>query len=99
MMRYLLAVAGAVALMSNVALAQTVDVGGASTTVIHSGATPDGMGHKRVVVKRHVDRYGHLVTKKKIYREGMSGSSVTRVRKSVDPVTGTVTRERSTELR
>lgn len=97
-MRYLLAIAGAVALLATVPLANANEFG-ASTTVIHSGMAPDEMGQKRVMVKRHVNRYGQLVTKKKIYREGLSGSSVTRVRKSVDPMTGTVTRERSTELR
>jgi len=98
MMRYLLAIGGAVALMSNIALAQAAEVG-TTTTVIHSGTAPDAMGHKRVTVKKHVNRYGQLVTKKKIHREGLSGSSTTRVKKSYDPASGTVTKERSTELR
>ena len=98
MMRYLLATAGALALISSVGLAQAAEVG-TTTTVVRSSTAPDTMGHKRVTVKRHVDRYGHLVTKKKIHREGLSGSSTTRVKKSYDPMTGTVTKERSTELR
>ena len=97
MMRYLLATAAAVALISSVGLAQAAEVG-TTTTVIRSATTPDAMGHKRVTVKRHVNRYGQLVTKKKIHREGLSGSSTTRIKKRYDPMTGTVTKERSTEL-
>ena len=88
MVRYLLAVAGALALMSNFAFAQTNAC--ERTTVIHK-SSPDGMAHKKVVIKRnndgfgaskkvvikrHDDRYGAMVTKKKIVRDNMSGSSM-----------------------
>jgi len=88
MVRYLLTVAGALALMSNFAFAQTNAC--ERTTVIHK-SSPDGMAHKKVVIKRnndgfgaskkvvikrHDDRYGALVTKKKIIRDGLSGSSM-----------------------
>jgi hypothetical protein len=87
MLRYALAVAGAVAMISNVALAETGDVGNTTTKVITHTA-PDGMAHKKVIIKRHDDRYGAMVTKKKITREGMSGSSVTRTRVTTDPYAG-----------
>ena len=89
MVRYLLTVAGALALMSNFAFAQTNAC--ERTTVIHK-SSPDGMAHKKVVikrnhdgfgaskkvvVKRHDDRYGAMVTKKKIVRgDHMAGSSM-----------------------
>jgi hypothetical protein len=89
MVRYLLTVAGALALMSNFAFAQTNAC--ERTTVIHK-SSPDGMAHKKVVIKRnhdgfgaskkvvikrHDDRYGALVTKKKIVRgDHMAGSSM-----------------------
>src|SRR5437764_236982 len=89
MVRHLLAVAAAVALLSTGALAQDFDAG--SKTVIHK-STADGMGSKKVVIKRHGDGfgaskkvvikrhgdlYGGLVTKKKVIRgEGMYGSSM-----------------------
>jgi hypothetical protein len=91
MVRHLLAVAAAVALLSTGALAQDFDAG--SKTVIHK-STADGMGSKKVIIKRHGDGfgaskkvvikrhdagdlYGGTVTKKKIIRgEGMYGSSM-----------------------
>jgi hypothetical protein len=89
MVRYLLTVAGALALMSNFAFAQTNAC--ERTTVIHK-SSPDGMAHKKVVIKRnddgfgaskkvvikrHDDRYGALVTKKKIvHGDHMAGSSM-----------------------
>ena len=91
MFRYALAVAGAVAMISNVAFAEMGDVGGTTTKVITHSAEPgmaskkviikrhdDGLGtSKKVVIKRHDDRYGALVTKKKIIRnDNMSGSSM-----------------------
>jgi hypothetical protein len=90
MLRYVLTVAGAVAMISNVAYAEMSDVGGTTTKVItHSGEPgmaskkvivkrhDDGLGgSKTVVIKRHDDRYGALVTKKKIIRhDNMLGSS------------------------
>jgi hypothetical protein len=91
MVRYLLAAAAVVALVSGPALAQDFDAG--SKTVIHK-STADGMGSKKVIIKRHGDGfgaskkvvikrhddgglYGGTVTKKKIIRgEGMYGSSM-----------------------
>ena len=89
MVRYLLTVAGALALMSNFAFAQTNAC--ERTTVIHK-SSPDGMAHKKVVIKRNNDGfgaskkvvikrhdtgYGALVTKKKIiHGDNMYGSSM-----------------------
>lgn len=89
MVRHLLAVVGAVALLSTGAFAQDFD--GGSKTVIHK-STADGMGSKKVVIKRHGDGfgaskkvvikrhgdlYGGMVTHKKVIRgEGMYGSSM-----------------------
>ena len=90
MLRYVLPVAGAIAMISNVAFAEMSDMGGTSTKVITRSAEPgmaskkvivkrhdDGLGvSKKVVIKRHDDRYGALVTKKKIIRnDSMSGGS------------------------
>ena len=88
MLRYALAVAGAMAMISNVAFAEMGD--GTTTKVITRSAEPgmaskkviihrhdDGLGvSKKVVIKRHDDRYGAMVTKKKIVRDNMSGSSM-----------------------
>jgi hypothetical protein len=92
MVRYLLTVAGAVAMMSNFAFAETGDLGQSTTKIITHSAEPgmaskkvvikrhdDGFGpSKKVVIKRHDDRYGALVTKKKkiIRHDNMSGSSM-----------------------
>ena len=91
MLRYVLPVAGAIAMISNVAFAEMSDVGTTSTKVITRSAEPgmdskkvtvkrhdDGLGvSKKVVIKRHDDRYGALVTKKKIIRnDNMSGNSM-----------------------
>jgi hypothetical protein len=91
MLRYVLTVAGAIAMISNVAYAEVGDMGGSTTKVItHSGEPgmaskkvivkrhDDGLGvSKKVVIKRHDDRYGALVTKKKIIRhDNMSGTSM-----------------------
>jgi hypothetical protein len=91
MLRYVLTVAGAVAMISNIAYAEMGDVGGTTTKVITHSAEPgmtskkvivkrhdDGLGvSKKVVIKRHDDRYGAMVTKKKIIRhDNMSGSSM-----------------------
>jgi hypothetical protein len=71
MVRYLLAVAGVVAVISGPALAMD-DMGSSTTRVITR--THDGMGAKKVIIKRHADG---TVTKKKIIRhDGMFGSSM-----------------------
>jgi hypothetical protein len=90
MLRYAIAIAGAVALISTAAFAEVGDVG--STKVITHSAAPDGLGSKKViihrsdngfgpskkvVIKRHDAGYGALVTKKKIIRgDNMYGSSM-----------------------
>ena len=90
MLRYVLPVAGAIAMISNVAYAEVGDMGGTTTKVItHSGEPgmaskkvivkrhDDGLGvSKKVVIKRHDDRYGALVTKKIIRHDNMSGGSM-----------------------
>jgi hypothetical protein len=68
MVRYLLAAAAVVALVSGPALAQ--DVGMGSKTVIHK-TSPDGMAHKKIIIKRHGNG---LVTKKIIRHEGVGSS-------------------------
>lgn len=105
MVRYLLAAAGAIALMSTVATAQTH-----STTVVTRSAPPvyanagatqvvtrtTPYGRSKTIVKRKYDRYGRLITVKRTVRDGFyGGSSVSR--SVTDPYTGTtrtVTRTR-----
>ena len=55
MLRYVLTIAGAVAMISNVALAEMGD--GASTKVITKSAEP-GMASKKVVIHRHDNGFG-----------------------------------------
>src|SRR5437763_17040952 len=55
MLRYVLTIAGAVAMISNVALAEMGD--GASTKVITKSAEP-GMASQKVVSHRHADGCG-----------------------------------------
>ena len=55
MLRYVLTVAGAVAMISNVAFAEMGD--GASTKVITKSAEP-GMASKKVVIHRHDNGFG-----------------------------------------
>ena len=74
MLRYALAIAAAVGLMSNVALAET---NAAGTTKVITKTAPAGVVHKKVVIKRNNDRYAALVSKKKVIRDdAMSGSSM-----------------------
>ena len=74
MVRYALAVAAAIALISNVALAENNTAG---PTKVITKTAPAGMTHKKIVVKRNNDRYAGLVSKKKIVRgEAMYGSSM-----------------------
>jgi hypothetical protein len=69
MVRYLLAVAGVVALMSGPALAEMGDTG--TTKIITR--SHDGMGGKKVIIKRHGDGF---VSKKIIRHDRMFGSSM-----------------------
>jgi hypothetical protein len=89
MLRYAIAIAGAVALISTAAFAEVGDMG---TTKVITKSSPDGMANKKVVIhrndnawgpskkvviKRHDAGYGALVTKKKIIRgDNMYGSSM-----------------------
>lgn len=89
MMRYVVAAAGALAMMSSLAMAETTIV---RTSPGYVAAVP----HKTVVVKKRVNRYGQLVTVKKVHRDGFYGSSSTRVRTVTDPATGLTTKTRTT---
>jgi hypothetical protein len=89
MLRYAIAIAGAVALISTAAFAEVGDMG---TTKVITKSSPDGTAHKKVVIhrndnawgpskkvviKRHDAGYGALVTKKKIiHGDNMYGSSM-----------------------
>jgi hypothetical protein len=71
MVRYLLAVAGVVMLVSAPAFAEMGDdMGGTTKKVITR--THDGFGSKKIVIKRHGDGF---VSKKIIHRDRMFGSS------------------------
>ncbi len=98
MVRYLVAAAGALAMMSGIAFAHTATSGATTTTITR--AAPQGVGYKKAVVKRHVNRRGYLVTKKRVVTNGISGSSVTQTRTTTDPYAGgTVTQSRTTTSR
>lgn len=88
MVRHLVAAAGALALMSSMALAETTVI-----TTAPGYVAP----HKTTIVKHRVNRYGQLVTVKKVHRDGFYGSSNTRVRTVTDPATGVTTKTRTTE--
>ena len=98
MVRYLVVAAGAFAMMSSLAMAET------TTTVVRSSPTVVSTSpayvtpHKTTIVKRRINRYGKIVTVKKTSRDGFSGSSVSRTRSVTDPVTGE-TRTRTTTVR
>lgn len=90
MIKAILAAAGVLAIISTGAMAE-MD-GGTTTKIIRHH--PDGT-HSKTVVRRHVNRYGDLVTKKKTFTEGVGSSTITRSR-TIDPAAGgttTVTRK------
>ena len=89
--RYILAAAGALALMSNVSFAQTD-----STKTIVMKTAPNGTGYSKSITKRHVDRYGNLVIKRKTYTNGLSGSSVNRSETITHQDGGTTTKSTMT---
>ena len=91
MVRYLVAAACALSLVSGAALAE--DMAGSKTVTIQRSA--DGMGTHKVVTKRHVNPYGRMVTKRIVKRDGFYGSSVARSKTVHDPMTGE-TRTRTT---
>lgn len=80
-------------MMTNFTLAKTAAVGSTTTKVV-TKTSPDGIGYKKKVVKRHVNHRGNVVMKKKVYRDGMSGSSVTRSR-TIHPGAGSTTTTRT----
>lgn len=72
MVRYLLAAAAAVVLISGATLAQAEDFGATATTKVIT-RSHDGMGGKKVIIKRHGDG---MVSKKIIRRGEGFGSSM-----------------------
>ena len=90
MMRYVVTAAGALAMMSSLAMAETTVV---RTSPGYMDATP----HKTTVVKKRVNRYGQVVTVKKTHRDGFYGSSTSRTRSVTDPATGVTTKTRTIE--
>ena len=102
MMRYVVAAAGAIAMMSSVAMAETTVVRTSpgytaphKTTVARTSSGYMAP-HKRTVVKQRVNRYGQLVTVKKTHRDGFYGSSTSRTKAVTDPATGVTTKTRTT---
>ncbi|MGE5270376.1 MAG: hypothetical protein ACM3JG_11970 [Thiohalocapsa sp.] len=89
MVRYLVAAAGVLALVSGVALAEPIE--GTKTVTIHK--TP----HGKIVSKRYMNHRGQVVTKRKHIREGFYGSSVSRSKTVTDPAAGTSVTTRTTE--
>ncbi len=86
MVRYLLAAASVLMMISGAAFAEMDESGSKLITV--SPSAPHDMGAKRTVTKRYVNRHGNMVTKKKTFSDGFSGSSVSRSRTVTDPDTG-----------
>ena len=87
MVRYLITAAGALAMLSGVALAQD------STTTITRG--PDGFS--KTTTEKHLNANGDVVTDKKTVKENGYGSSMSDTKTFTDPTTGdTVTRTRTT---
>jgi hypothetical protein len=84
MRKQLFAAAAAVVLSSGIAFAQTY---------------PPSGSYGETSVSRHLSPNGNVVTKKKIQREGIAGSSVTHVTKRTNPYTGsTTTRSTTTHM-
>lgn len=68
-------------------------VGSSSSTTITP--TPDG-GYRSSTTEKGVDVNGNEVTRKKIYHEGIAGSSETHTKTETDPFGGTTTRSTTT---
>jgi hypothetical protein len=97
MIRYVVAAAGALAMMSSLSMAETTVVR-TSPGYMAPHNSPGYMApHKTTVVKKRVNRYGQLVTVKKTHRDGFYGSSTTRTRAVTDPATGVTTKTRTIE--
>ena len=91
MVRYLLAAAAVVALVSGPALAQDADAG-SKTVITKTG--PEGMTHKKVIIRRHGDRYGALV-RHHFDRDRMYGSSMMRSHRMMGPEGRVVIKKRT----
>jgi hypothetical protein len=91
MVRYVVVAAGALAMMSSLAMAET------TTVIRESPVFVPPPAHKTTVVKHRINRYGQMVTVKKTVRDGFAGSSVSRTRTVTDPYTGVTTKTRTTE--
>ena len=92
MVRYMLAAASVLVLVSSSAFA-AVDASGSKTVTITKSAphaTPSG----KTITKRYVNQYGKIVTKSKTVRHGFSGSSMSKTKTVHDPATG-MTRSRT----
>ena len=87
MLRHVIAVSAALALISGVALAEPV--GESTTTVKRSD-------HGAVVTKRFMNHRGEMVTKRKVITHGIAGSSVNRSRTVTDPSGTSYTRSHTT---
>jgi hypothetical protein len=96
MIRHLAVAAGALAMLSSAAMAETTVVTRSSPHYVTPHHVYVAPGHKTKVVKHRVNRYGQLVTVKKTYRDGFSGSSVSKSKTITDPHTGTTTKTRTT---
>jgi hypothetical protein len=86
MVRYLLASASVLVMISGAAMAE-INESGSKTITITRPAAHD-MGTNKTITKRYVNHNGKLVTKSKTYSDGLSGSSVSRTRTVLDPNTG-----------
>jgi hypothetical protein len=110
MTKNLLASVAAIVLMSGIASAQsyppapgtpipeiTPPASGASTSTTTTVApTPDG-GYRASTTKQGVDEYGNPVTRKDVYKEGVSGNTETHSTTVTDPTgTGTTTHSTTT---
>ena len=89
MVRYLITTAGAVAMLSGVALAQDTT---STTTITRS---PEGVS--KTTTEKHLNSNGDVVTDKKTVKENGYGSSMSDTKTFRDPASGeTVTRTRTT---
>jgi hypothetical protein len=86
MVRYLLASASVLVMISGAAMAE-IDESGSKTITITRPA-PRAMGANKTITKRYVNHHGNVVTKSKTFSDGFSGSSMSRTRTVTDPETG-----------
>ena len=84
MLRYAIAAASVLAIISGSALAED-----GSVTI---EKTPYG----KSITKHYINHHGKLVTKKRVIHDGMYGSSVTKSRTVTDPAAGESVTTRTT---